>query len=64
VSKTVRNTPPYEAPRLTHIGSLHELLLTPGAANGLAVGKSGPTLDGASGLSGNRGEGNPNPSNS
>ena len=53
---------PYEPPRLTRVGSLHELLLVP--ANGLAIGKSGPTPDGASGLSGNRGIGNPNPSNS
>ena len=59
----MKDPPVYEPPRLTHVGNLHELLLLP-PANGLAVGKSGPTLDGASGLSGNRGEGNPNPSNS
>jgi hypothetical protein len=50
----------HEPPRLTRVGLLRDLLRQ---GQGNAYGKSGPTPDGASGLSGNRGVGNPNPSN-
>jgi len=44
----------YTPPRITDLGSLSELTLTPGGANGGAFGKGSITPDGVSGLIGNR----------